>query len=232
MIADNPDSKILNLAKIRASAGIQHSDYVPVNGIWLENYEGSHGNIVFRPNYDGNFWGGYLSHYPLSDFDLETAYKYNLGADLRLFRGLSLTADAYYYRRSNIMMSANDLNSWVVGRPDSYAVEGKVDSYGVEVGLDYTKRVNRYLQFHAGAMLTWGSNRIRNYIELPAESYQSHVGQRVDQAFGLEAIGFFKDEADIAASPTQNFSNVRPGDIKYRDQNVDGIINEHDAVYF
>ncbi|MDE6098206.1 MAG: TonB-dependent receptor plug domain-containing protein, partial [Muribaculaceae bacterium] len=115
LIADNPDSKILNLAKIRASAGIQHSDYVPVNGIWLENYEGSHGNIVFRPNYDGNFWGGYLSHYPLSDFDLETAYKYNLGADLRLFRGLSLTADAYYYRRSNIMMSANDLNSWVVG---------------------------------------------------------------------------------------------------------------------
>ena len=232
MFVDNKDSKGLNFGKIRASFGIQHSDYVPVAGLWLESYDGGHGNIVFRPNYDGNFWGSYLTHYPLSSFPLETAYKYNLGIDLRLFGGLNFTADGYYYRRSNIMMSANDLNSWVVGRPDSYAAEGKVDSYGIEVGLNYYKQITRDFLVNAGVMFTWGSNRIKNYIELPPEEYQSHVGQRVGQAYGLEAIGFFKDEADIANSPTQTFSNVKPGDVKYKDQNNDGIINEHDAVYF
>ena len=93
------DAMVLNLAKLRASFGVQHSDDVPISGLWLESYDGSHGNIVLRPNYDGNFWGNYLTHYPLSTFPLETAYKYNVGVDLRLFRGLSFTADGYYNRR-------------------------------------------------------------------------------------------------------------------------------------
>lgn len=232
MLVDEKSSRILNLAKLRASFGIQHSDYVPVNGLWLESYDGGHGNIVFRPNYDGNFWGSYLTHYPLSDFPLETAYKYNLGVDMCLFQGLSFTADGYYNRRSNIMMSANDLNSWVVGRPDSYAAEGKVDNYGIEIGLNYTRQITKDFLVNAGVMYTWSTNRIKKYIELAAEQYQSHVGQRVGQAYGLEAIGFFKDESDIASSPTQTFSNVKPGDVKYKDQNDDGMINEHDAVYF
>lgn len=232
MLAKDNAAPVLNMAKVRASLGIHHSDYVPVNGLWLESYDGGHGNIVLRPNYDGNYWGSYLTHYPLSKFALETAYKYNLGVDMRLFGGLEFTADAYFNRRSNIMMSANDLNSWVVGRPDSYAAEGKVDSYGVEIGLNYTRKFSEHFMLHGGAMFTWGTNRVKNYIEIPAEPYQSHIGWRIDQAYGLEAIGFFKDQADIDASPTQRFSNVQPGDIKYRDQNGDNIIDENDAVYF
>jgi hypothetical protein len=67
------------------------------------------------------------------------------------------------------------------------------------------------------------------------ESYQPYdylkrTGQSVNQAFGLEAIGFFADDADITARPKQTFSPVRPGDIKYKDQNKDGIINAFDEV--
>lgn len=232
IFANNKNHSILNLGKIRASTGIQHSDYVPVNGIWLENYGGGHGNIVFKPNYDGNNWGSALTHYPLTSFSLETAYKYNMGIDLHLFRSLNITADAYYNRRSNIMQNANDLNSWVIGRPDSYATKGKVDSYGVELGLDYSKQFYNDFFFHTSAYFTWGKNKIKDYIEIPTESYQSHIGQRVDQAYGLEAIGFFEDEDDISASPEQQFMQVKPGDIKYRDQNNDNIINEDDEVYF
>ena len=230
--ANDMENPVLNMGKVRGSFGIQHSDYVPVNVIWLENYDGGHGNIVLKPNYDGNNWGNYLSHYPLSDFALETAYKYDLGIDLRLFGCLDFTLDGYYNRRSNIMMKADDLNSWIVGRPNSYATEGRVDSYGVEAGLSFVKSLSKDFSINAGAMITWGRNEIKSYIELPAEQYQSHIGQRTDQAYGLQAIGFFKDEADIASSPVQQFSNVSPGDIKYKDQNGDGIINEHDAVYF
>ena len=232
IFANNQEHNILNFGKVRGSFGIQHSDYVPINGIWLESYDGGHGNIVFKPSYDGGNWGNYLSHYPLTSFSLETAYKYNLGVDLRLFKSLDITADVYYNRRSNIMQSANDLNSWVVGRPDSYATQGKVDSYGVEFGMNYIKQFNKDFLLRAGAYLTWGRNEIIDYIEIPTESYQSHIGQRVDQAYGLQAIGFFKDERDIAESPEQQFSQVQPGDIKYKDQNNDKVINEDDEVYF
>ena len=223
---------VLDYGKIRGSFGIQHSDYVPVQGIWLENYDGGHGNIVFKPSYDSNNWGSYLTHYPLSWFPLETAYKSDLGVDLRLFGGLDATVDVYYNRRRNIMQNANDLNSWVVGRPDSYASEGGVDSYGAEIGLKYVKTFSAGLTLRSSAFLTWGRNRITDYIEIPNEDYQAHVGQRIDQPFGLEAIGFFKDEQDIANSPSQQFGQVRPGDIKYKDQNGDNVINDDDRIWF
>lgn len=48
----------------------------------------------------------------------------------------------------------------------------------------------------------------------------------------MEAIGFFKDDDDIANSPQQQFSQVRPGDIKYKDQNKDNVINSDDEIFF
>lgn len=231
LFANNQESNILNFGKVRASFGVQHTDYVPINGIWLESYDGGHGSIVLGPNYGAN-WGNYLSYFPLTNFSLETAYKYNLGVEMRLANCLDITADIYYNRRSNIMLSANDLNSWVVGRPNSYAIGGKVDSYGFELGLNYAKQLTKDFSLQSAAFLTWGKNEIVDYIELPSESYQSKIGQRVDQVYGLEAIGFFKNEADIASSPSQHFSQVKPGDIKYKDQNGDNIIDEDDAVYF
>ena len=44
-------------------------------------------------------------------------------------------------------------------------------------------------------------------------------------------MGLFKDQADIDNSPLQSFGTVRPGDIKYKDQNGDGIIDGNDEVY-
>ena len=61
-------------------------------------------------------------------------------------------------------------------------------------------------------------------------SYLSAKGDPVGQIFGLEAIGYFRDAEDIAKSPTQTFSDVRPGDIKYKDQNNDQKIDDNDRV--
>lgn len=65
------------------------------------------------------------------------------------------------------------------------------------------------------------------------DAYQNPHGLAMDAVFGLENLGFFKDAADIAASPKQDAlgGNVKPGDLKYKDQNGDGIINSFDQVY-
>ncbi len=67
------------------------------------------------------------------------------------------------------------------------------------------------------------------------EGYQPYdylyaKGHKVGQAFGLEAVGYFRDEEDIRKSPVQTFSTVRPGDVKYKDQNNDGRIDAYDEV--
>ena len=62
--------------------------------------------------------------------------------------------------------------------------------------------------------------------------YLSQKRKPVGQFYGLEAIGFFNSEAEIASSPQQTFSQVRPGDIKYKDQNNDNVIDNNDFKAF
>ena len=54
-------------------------------------------------------------------------------------------------------------------------------------------------------------------------------GHRVDQAMGLVALGLFKDYEEIRNWPKQ-FGDVMPGDIKYKDINGDGVIDDNDKV--
>lgn len=54
-------------------------------------------------------------------------------------------------------------------------------------------------------------------------------GEAIDALRGYQCIGFFKDAADVESSAKVN-ANTKPGDLKYVDQNNDGVINEQDQV--
>ena len=56
------------------------------------------------------------------------------------------------------------------------------------------------------------------------------TGKPLKQTYGMEVIGYFKDQADIENSPKQSFGDVKPGDIKYKDVNGDNIIDANDKV--
>jgi TonB-linked SusC/RagA family outer membrane protein len=229
------DVKGINLIKLRASAGILHSDYVPSGGnlapggLSLESYGASAGWFTFGSGYGEN-WGNFLSYFPTKSFALETSKKVNVGLDMRFLNSLELTVDGYYERRDNILQSAGVLNSLVVGIPSSYINKGIVDSKGIEVGINYQKSIGDFV-INSGALFTYGTNTIVDMVEPTlAFPYLSQIGHPVGQSFGLEAIGFFKDQADIAGSPFQAFDRVMPGDVKYKDVNGDGVINDNDRV--
>jgi TonB-linked SusC/RagA family outer membrane protein len=61
--------------------------------------------------------------------------------------------------------------------------------------------------------------------------YQTRIGHPVNSLWGLQNLSFFNDQTDIDNSPKQQFGETRPGDIKYKDQNGDGIIDSNDEVY-
>ena len=60
--------------------------------------------------------------------------------------------------------------------------------------------------------------------------YLYQKGNPVGQRYGLEVIGIFQNQVEINNSPQQTFGTVRPGDLKYRDQNGDGVIDRQDRV--
>lgn len=74
---------------------------------------------------------------------------------------------------------------------------------------------------------TKASQRAENY----ENSYQNREGMPLDAIWGLQSDGFFNSIEEIENSPTQAFGEVRLGDIKYVDQNNDGVINAQDEVY-
>jgi TonB-linked SusC/RagA family outer membrane protein len=227
-------SNTLNFLKLRTSFGRHHTDYVPRDGaIWMAIYGGSSGNFPFSTPAGGwNSHAGLRQDYlPTTSFKLETANKFNVGLDALLLHNLGLTFDAFYQRRENILMSESGLHSAIVGIIPAYTNQGIVDSKGFEVGLNYSKKFFNDLTVSASGMYTFAKNKVIDIVEEPkAFPWLELKGRRVGQFRGLEAIGFFEDENDIRNSPQQEFSIVRPCDVKYKDQNNDGIINDNDFV--
>lgn len=226
--ANNPEG-VLNYGKVRASGAIQHTDYMPTYGMWLPVWDASHGYFVNGLNYSSS-WGASLGSFPTTDFTQETAKSVNVGTDIRLFGVLDFTADAFYQKNSHIMLSADNENSYVVGIQSAYNDVGEVESYGFELSAKYAAKLTDDLWVNAGAALSWNHNKVTKYIGTPTYPLTDPVGHRVNEAWGYRTAGFFADAADIAASNRQEFSDVRPGDIKYVDMNGDKVINEFDKV--
>lgn len=64
-----------------------------------------------------------------------------------------------------------------------------------------------------------------------ANDYQTRIGRELNSIWGLESLGFFTSEEEIASAAKQTFGEVKPGDIKYKDQNNDGQIDANDEVF-
>jgi len=226
--ANNPGG-VVSYGKLRGSAGIQHTDYVPANGLWLAAWNNSHGSFWYGTNFQSSA-GAFLTQFPTSDFQQEAAYRANLGTDLRIADCLDFTFDAFYQQRRNILVSANSLNSAVVGIQSSYDDKGAVANYGVEAGLRFAKTFASGLNLNFGGNVSAVKSEILEWIETPVYPNLSVIGSPADAARGLVALGFFQNQEEIDNSPLQEFGQVKVGDIRYKDVNGDGVINENDVV--
>ena len=226
-------SDVVDFLKLRASAGIIHADYLPGSNVWsyyAQGYSTGGSGYPLTSAYTSEFGATSLSQLATENPSNERGAKFNFGIDARMFGGLTFTADAYYQRRSGIWVSADGKYSAVIGKTAPYENGGIVDSYGFELGLNYNTKLGDVVLDYGGN-ISLNKSKIVEMLEEPRMfDNLIRTGNSVGQLYGLEAIGFFKDEADIAGSPAQTFSTVKPGDIKYKDVNKDGVVNENDLV--
>lgn len=219
---------VVDFLKLRASFGMLNTDNVPGNGYWNETVGGGNGYPI-NNNFggDGGWHEGRLASV---NGTTEKAYKYNAGVDATLFKGLTLTVDGFYERRSDIWVSSDGQNSAVLGASGSYVNAGIVDSWGTEIGANYYKKMGN-VELNLGGTFTYNRSKIIEMLEEPAAyDYTRSTGNPVGQIFGLQAIGYFVDQADIDNSLPQQFGPVKAGDIKYKDMNGDKVINSDDRV--
>ena len=226
---NDPAAEVFNYGKLRFSAGVQHTDYVPAAGLWLESWGGGHGEFNYGTNYTTSY-GAFITQFPTADFRQEAAYKVNIGTDVRIASCVDVVADVFYQQRRNILVSASELNSAVVGIQSSYDDRGRVASYGAEVGFRLSKTLDNGLTLNLSEFVTVSRNKVLEWIENPAYPNLAYVGTSADAARGLVALGFFQSQEEIDNSPLQQFGQVKVGDIKYKDVNSDGVINQNDYV--
>lgn len=220
-------NRVFDDLKLRASWGMTGNDLVPQNLSAVQFSGSTPYYFTANNNISGGLQEGRL---PSTSLSYETAVKYNLGIDAQMLGMIDLNLDFFYDHREHILIESEGLISSVVGNSKPYLSEGIVANKGLELGLKFYKNDGPFTYYVDGQVAY-----VRNKIIEMGEAYQpysylSRTGRSIGQAFGLEAIGFFKDEQDIENSPQQTFSIVRPGDVKYKDQNDDGIINAYDEM--
>ncbi|MDD3787737.1 MAG: SusC/RagA family TonB-linked outer membrane protein [Petrimonas sp.] len=223
-------SENINFLKFRISTGILNSD-LPIGGFFY--YDNRYGGAGGYSWYEGTrSRGGVMSNWE---------QNYNLGFGKR--KEINVGFEGLFFNKI-LGVEANvfhDIYSDLITRPDTrypgfYSdfipyENFEKDSYdGAEIGLSINKSFGDWNLFFGANALYVTSKRLV-VDEVYANDYQYRKGYPKDATFGLQAIGLFKDQADIDSSPLQTFGTVHPGDIKYKDQNGDGIVDANDEVY-
>ncbi|WP_423130291.1 SusC/RagA family TonB-linked outer membrane protein [Gaoshiqia sp. Z1-71] len=182
-------------------------------------------------NFDRYYGGMRYSTLASPNVSWEVATKQDLGIDFSLFDDkLSGAVDYFKERRDGIYMTRNYL-PWSAGLENNPSANvGIVEARGFDGNFTLKQKLGEINLTLRGNM-TYGKNEI---IERDEENtvywYKMQKGHRVNQARGLVSLGLFKDYDDIRNSPRQTYGEVMPGDIKYKDVNGDGVINDDDIV--
>lgn len=195
-----------------------------------------------RYNEDGGFWysngtsmsnGGSVSEIsPLANTLLtwEKGRKVNVGLDLTLLKN-RLTLSADYYNDYYDILQSRGKSIELLGI--AYPAEniGKTRYYGLETQLSWQDHIGK-VNYYVSANWSMEQNK-RLFMDeqyVPYD-YLKMTGQPTGTIYGLVATGFLtaKDIAD--GYPVMNgFNNIQAGDVKYKDMNGDGEINEFDRT--
>ena len=234
-----PIEKYVNFFKLRASYGLVGSDqfngsaphFLYQNSIGIGS---GHSFWTGLPTSETSRKGPAFWTLAISNAGWEHVKKFDFGIDMKLFDQVNITFDYFHDVRDRILMSRSSWST-MLGYWGStpWSNIGKVTNQGIELSANWNKRINKDLNFDVRANFTYNQNRY-DYVDEPNYPYvwQTKTGKPLNTLTGYVAEGLFEsqEEIDNWADQSQLGSNIRPGDIKYRDINGDGKITTEDQV--
>lgn len=223
------NSSFLDHLKVRGSYGLTGNDVL--NGrrwLFISEFIDGPGYSFGDPltNIGGRLEGAMAN----PDVTWETARKMNVGIESNFLNSLiGFNVDVFHEKRDDILITRGTVPGMIGVTSANLppANLGSVINRGVEAELIHRKRVGN-VNYFVKANGSFSRNKILEMDEASRPyDYLRRTGQSLRQLYGLTAIGFFKNEDDIQNSPAQ-FGNLIPGDIKYKDLNGDGKIDNND----
>jgi TonB-linked SusC/RagA family outer membrane protein len=225
-------AKWLDLFKVRYSYGEVGNDNFGNNRFPYLSEIKERPGYNFGESISPNYYAGlYYSQVASDQLTWEVAKKHNLGFDMNVLGNLfSFRLDVFKDTREKIFKRREHLADMVGVPSRPWANVGKMESRGFDGQFNFFKRINK-VDFTLRGNVTYSKNKVLEFDEeannLP---YRMVQGFRYEQARGLVDLGLFQSYEEIRNSPKQMFGEYMPGDVKYKDVNGDGIINDDDVV--
>lgn len=238
-----PVAPYINHFKIRGSYGLVGSD--------LFSGDAPHFLYINQLNFNPGFSGyGYSTGMPGGTIDRtgvsfetlavqnagwERVKKLNVGVDVSLFNQVNVSVDYFRDYRERILMKRSSFPSMLgYGWFAPWSNIGEVLNHGVELSVNWSKQFGRDWYVDLRGNFTYNRNEYK-YVDEADYPYtwQTKTGKPLNTLTGYVADGLFSSYEEIEHWADQSQlggSNLRPGDIKYRDINGDGMITEQDQV--
>lgn len=167
----------------------------------------------------------------------ETSIQSNLGIDIGIFNNrLELIFDIYN-KISKDMLLQQIIPATAGGFNPPFVNIGEMRNRGIEVTLNsqnFVKPLDWSTSFTFSAnrnqVVDLGTNGAIPGIMQRVPITRTVEGQPIGQFYGHVTEGIFKDLEEIAESPFQE-TGTRPGDIKFKDLNNDGVIDDSDRTF-
>lgn len=216
----------INFLKLRGSIGTVGNDRVAGNRRFP--YLTTVGDL-------NSTWGVGIGEAQMGANNLrwETAKKYNFGIDVQLWNSkIELTTDFFKDIRTGIFQERASIPEEAGWVSLPFSNVGSMESSGIDGNISFNQSLGKDIHLTLRGNYTITRNEITNWEQANIRyPYQANKGYPYGVLRGLIALGLFKDEEDVASSPRQIFEKeVLPGDIKYKDVNGDGLINDDDVV--
>ena len=237
-----PKNNIFTFAKIRASYGEVGNDrlggsrryyYLPntynlnQGGYYLGNSNGSSQNTYFYGATEGNLGNPSITW--------ERAKKTDIGIETKFFSNrLSIDFDWFYENRSNILTTLGIIP--IIYGVDSGSVPpanvGITTNKGYELVLNWSDKKGDFI-YSIGGDLSYSRNKIIYKAEASNPYYwMNATGFAIGQRFGLVSDGLFNTAEELANRPYNTYTSnaATLGDIRYKDLDGDGLINQNDIA--
>lgn len=236
------DQEMISNLKLRAGWGRVGNQNIDSNA-YLSLISAT--DYVFGPNAD-RITGTSVSNIGNTNLCWETVEDYNIGIDLGLLNNrLNITAD-WFQKKSHDMLLKKD-NLLILGYPmwngQMWANVGSMSATGWELSLNWNDKVNDF-GYELGLNLSSVKNKAITLLgDSPILSgsfngdyiIRNEENGEISRFYGYVADGIFQNQTEVNSHTGQHGEilqpSAQPGDIRFKDLNKDGVLDENDKTY-
>ena len=234
------DVKFVNYLKLRGEAGILGYENFMAPFYYLDRWNTNSTGSAFGPysavqwfgsNTDNSVYRTSASRIGNPDLTWEKRKEFSVGLDaLLLNQKLSVEVNYYNNTRDGIITQLTSTMPYFAGisAASPWYNYNKIKYFGLEMGVNYTDQIGK-VRFSFGGNAVVQNSKILKYSQPNySNAYQSRIGMPADYYLGQTFVGRFTSDAEALIVPQIYDEVLHTGDLKYRDMNNDGVIDDSD----